>query len=291
MNTLKKKADDVIETFITSETKNKDIYKYIFEGGKRLRQMIVFAIAEELNNKYGKKLDVSDLSIGIEMIHTSSLIIDDLPCMDNDDYRRGKLTAHKKYSVSTALQLSMVLIRKALQKIFNNLKSIDNSVEKLYLYNQIINENLGKQGLPMGQFIDINFLKNKIGLTNEKDYKNLIYKKTTTLFNLSFILTYILFDTNTNNIALVSDISKYFGIAFQLYDDFTDIEQDQNSKTPNYIIRYGCKKTYYIFLKSIVKCNDYLDVLQINNIFFKELFAYLDKIVNTEMEKYSTQFP
>jgi geranylgeranyl diphosphate synthase type II len=291
MNTLKKQADDTIETFISFETKNKDIYKYIFEGGKRLRQMIVFAIAGELNKKYGYFLEVSDLSLGIEMIHTSSLIIDDLPCMDNDDYRRGKLTIHKKYSVSTALQLSMVLVRKALQKIFNNLKSIDNSVEKLYLYNQIINENLGKHGLPMGQFMDINFLKNKMGLSSEKDYKNLIYKKTTTLFNLSFLLTYILFDTDAHNINIVSNISKYFGIAFQLYDDFTDIEQDQHSKTPNYVIRYGCKKTYYIFLKSIVKCNEYLDVLQINNIFFKELFAYLDKIVNTEIEKYSTQFP
>ena len=82
-------------------------------------------------------INVSNLSLGIEMIHNSSLIIDDLPCMDNDDYRRGKLTIHKKYGVPLALQLSIILLRKSFHKIFDTLKQLDKSTEKLYIYNFI----------------------------------------------------------------------------------------------------------------------------------------------------------
>ena len=291
MNTLKQKADSVVDNFILHEDKYNDIYSYIFEGGKRLRQMIVFAIAESLNTHYNKNIEVSNLSLGIEMVHNASLIIDDLPCMDNDDYRRGKPTVHKKYGVPVALQLSMILIRKSFQKIYDTLKPLDDNVEKIYIYNEIVNTNLGKDGLPMGQFMDINFLKNKIGLSSQKDYQNLIYKKTTTLFNLSFLLTFVLFENDKEKISIMGKASKHFGIAFQLYDDFTDIDQDINSKTPNYILKYGCANTYIVFNKSCSKCIMYLEKMGIPHPFFTELFSHLDNVVKKEIIAHNSQFP
>jgi geranylgeranyl diphosphate synthase type II len=291
MELLKKQADSVINEFISSEEKYNDIYTYIFDGGKRLRQMIVFAIATSLNNTHNVNIDVSDLSLGIEMIHNSSLIIDDLPCMDNDDYRRGKLTVHKKYGVPIALQFSIILLRKSFQKVYNTLKQIDNNIQKIYTYNQIINNNLGKNGLPMGQFMDISYLKNKVGLSSKKDYQNLIYKKTTTLFNLSFLLTYVLFEDNKDKIAIMAKASKHFGMAFQLYDDFTDIVQDIQSTTPNYILKYGCENTYSIFRSSCEKCITNLECVGITHNFFTELFEYLDTIVKKEIAIHSSQYP
>lgn len=291
MELLKKKADTVINEFISLENKYNEIYTYILDGGKRLRQMIVFAIAESLNNKKNININVADLALGIELIHNSSLIIDDLPCMDNDDYRRGKLTFHKKYGVPLALQFSIILLRKSFHKIFDTLKQLDKNTETLFLYNEIINNNLGKDGLPMGQFLDLKYLKNKIGLTNRKDYQNLIYKKTTTLFNLSFLLTYVIYETNKEKIEIMSKVSYHFGIAFQLYDDFTDIVQDLNSKTPNYIIKYGCNNTYTVFKENVSKCLTYLDDLDIKHAFFIELFEYLDTVVKKEIDKHIGQFP
>lgn len=291
MEHLKKQADTVINQFISSEDKYNDIYLYIFEGGKRLRQMIVFAIAESLNRVNNSNIDVASLALGIEMIHNASLIIDDLPCMDNDDYRRDKLTVHKKYGVPIALQLSIILLRKSFKKIYDTIKQLDNNVEKIYIYNEIINNNLGKDGLPMGQFMDINFLKNKVGLSSKKDYQNLIYKKTTTLFNLSFLLTYVLFENNKDKIAIIGKASKHFGIAFQLYDDFTDISQDLISKTPNYILKYGCANTYMVFNKSCSKCIMYLEKMGINHPFFTELFRHLDNVVKKEIISHNSQFP
>ena len=291
MELLKKRADTVINDFISSENKYSDIYSYIFEGGKRLRQMIVFAIAESLNVHHNVNIDVSSLSLGIEMVHNASLIIDDLPCMDNDDYRRGKLTVHKKYGVPIALQLSIIILRKSFQKIYDTLKETQTNAEKIYIYNEIINNNLGKDGLPMGQFMDINFLKNKIGLATKKDYQNLIYKKTTTLFNLSFLLTYVLFENDKNKLDIMAKASKHFGIAFQLYDDFTDISQDLQSKTPNYILKYGCANTYSVFNTSCLKCIKNLEKVSITHVFFTELFEYLDNIVKREISIHSSQFP
>ena len=89
----------------------------------------------------------------------------------------------------------------------------------------------------------------------------------------------------------MSKASKHFGIAFQLYDDFTDITQDLETKTPNYILKYGCANTYTIFNISCVKCIKNLESVGISHAFFTELFQHLDNIVKKEIIKYSEQFP
>jgi geranylgeranyl pyrophosphate synthase len=207
--------------------------------------------------------------------------------MDNDDYRRNVETIHKKYGYGRAVEVSLYLIKCAFKLIYSDLKKMDNNVELVFLYNKIIYENLGKNGLVGGQSADLNFLKKKIGLDSKNDYKNLIYKKTTTLFNLCFALSYILFDTTPDNMEKVLLCSKSFGLVFQLYDDFTDIEQDKKSNTPNFILKYGHAKTYQVYTKNVNRLYLNLGELNIDQTFIAEICDMLSGRVRNIMETLS----
>lgn len=280
MNELNSKADILISNFINDHSQDINettLFKDIFLGGKKLRPMIVLAICNNIN--------VNKIALAIELIHNSSLIIDDLPCMDNDLYRRHNKTIHNKYGETNALNISIFLFRKAIELIYENVIEIDNSGKKIYEINKIIYDNIGKNGLPLGQYLDLGFLKNKLKLDNKKDHISLIYKKTTTLFNLSFLIPYILQTDNNDNIEIMKKVSKWFGIAFQLYDDFLDIEQDKKNNSPNYVNKYGIELAYSFFTKSINKTKLYLKTLEIDNTFFNEVIDLLLNKVNIIVKK------
>lgn len=275
MNELHTRADKLIDDFILlhAQTVNETgLLKDIFLGGKKLRPMIVLALCNDIN--------VSKIALAIELIHNSSLIIDDLPCMDNDLYRRHNKTIHNKYGETNALNISIFLFTKALELIYENVIEIDNSGKKIYEINKIIYDNIGKNGLPLGQYLDLGFLKNKLKLDNKKEHISLIYKKTTTLFNLSFLIPYVLQTDNHDNIEIMQKVSKWFGMAFQLYDDFLDISQDKTNNSPNYVNKYGYEIAYGLFTKSINKTKFYLEKLEIEHKFFDELIDLLLSKVN-----------
>ena len=234
--------------------------------------MIVLALCNDIN--------VSKIALAIELIHNSSLIIDDLPCMDNDLYRRHYKTIHNKYGETNALNISIFLFMKALEMIYENVIEIDNSGKKIYEINKIIYDNIGKNGLPLGQYLDLGFLKNKLRLDDKKEHISLIYKKTTTLFILSFLIPYVLQTDEDDKIEIMKKVSKWFGIAFQLYDDFLDISQDKTNNSPNYVNKYGYEIAYALFTKSINKTKFYLETLHINNTFFNEVINLLITKVN-----------
>jgi len=135
--------------------------------------------------------------------------------------------------------------------------------------------------LPLGQYIDLGFLKNrKFSIQNQK---NLIFKKTTTLFNMSFLLSYIVFEDDANKIAMMEKASKWFGLAFQLYDDFLDITQDANANTPNFINQIGKREAHELFKKCVSKCSNYLRHLELKMDFFDALFLKLEAGVDAVM--------
>jgi geranylgeranyl pyrophosphate synthase len=270
MNELHTKVHKIIEEFTVLHTKNineKQLLDDIFLGGKKLRPMIVLALCNHIN--------VDNIALAIELIHNSSLIIDDLPCMDNDLYRRNNKTIHNKYGETNALNISIFLFTKALELIYQNVIEIDKSGKKIYEINKIIYDNIGKNGLPLGQYLDLGFLKNKLKLDDKKDHISLIYKKTTTLFNLSFLIPFVLLTNDSSKIEVMKKVSKWFGIAFQLYDDFLDIDQDTINNSPNYVNKYGYDTSYELFIKSINKTKFYLKSLQIEHNFFHEVFDLL----------------
>lgn len=288
------KINNIINTYIGNNY-NDDIKEkilYALEGGKRLRSIIPLVISSKLNNS-----NLHNLAISIELLHNASLIIDDMPCMDNDRLRRNKLSIHAKYGLRTAQLLVNLLLEISFDLIYENINNIKNqNIYGLDYFNKInlyilknVNYNLGLMGACGGQFIDtcpINkYVNNKDFL---KEYKNidklldLIYLKTTTFFEISFISSYLLSGGNFNNIDKLKKAVKYFGLAFQISDDFEDIEQDiirnkDNYYNPNLVCKYGKTKASEVYNESKKKFFIILDTLKINDDVFLEIFQYLDK--------------
>ena len=271
-NHLYKKIDE-----ISKSPKEKELLNDAFFGGKRLRPMICLAIGDSFPND---NKPIENIAVAIEMIHNASLIIDDLPCMDNDNYRRDSMTIHYKYGETIAIQEALKIMGVALNLVFQTVSSLPNSSDKIYIFNEIIYKNLGRDGLPMGQMIDINLLKNRLNPSNKRQHKELIFKKTTTLFNLSFLLGLALYTDDKEKLAMIEKASKYFGLAFQIYDDFTDVEQDREKNSPNIVNQLGRTEAYTMFHKAVSKSKDCLEKLNIQLDFFNEVFQKLAEKVH-----------
>ena len=251
-NQLKKKID---KEFDNQHIKNMILYS--LDGGKRLRPIIAIDICLSL----GKKIeDVIDFAIGIELIHNASLIIDDLPCMDNDDYRRGKLSFHKKFSLYDAEFVSRIMLSTALKFIYLNFKSLNQKIFNLITKNII--DNLGINGATGGQLLDltpinINSKKDLLDNFKNKEFvQELLDKKTSTFFEIAFIGGFVCGNGNLEHIEVIKSCARNFGLAFQLYDDFDDIEQDKlridlGLNDPNYINNFGIKETKKIFKENV----------------------------------------
>jgi geranylgeranyl diphosphate synthase type II len=192
----------------------------LFAGGKRLRPILLMAAAEAIGSKGTNYLHIA---CGMEMIHTYSLIHDDLPAMDNDDYRRGKLTNHKVYGEATAILAGDALLTMAfriLAGIANN-KGID---ARLVL--QIIDEiadAAGVNGMIGGQVVDIESENKSI------DSDTLVYihtHKTGALYCASLRCGAILAGASDKQISALTRYAEYLGLAFQITDDILDVEGD-----------------------------------------------------------------
>lgn len=189
----------------------------LFSGGKRLRPLFVLLIAKAL----GKQKNVIEAALAVEYFHTASLIADDLPCMDNDDQRRGKPTLHKAFPESIALLASYTLIALGYEGIYRNGMAIASS-EAIAKALEIASRSAGFSGATHGQFIDL-FPPDHSLQTAEK----MISQKTATLFQLAFSLGWIFGGGNLTLLPTIEEAAKHLGIAFQISDDLQDLDQDQ----------------------------------------------------------------
>jgi len=260
-----------LSSFEDSEIR--DILKYSLDGGKRLRPIIVDEVTKKLNKQTSYNIDSSYLSVMVELIHTASLLIDDLPSMDNDIERRGKPTFHHKYNVLSAQMASSMLLSGAydmLEKVFYYIKNLgiysDEECDlRIHIIYKNVLDNLGENGIVTGQYIDLLPLYSiEFGnLVNEElmNYKTgsiikeLIHKKTTVLFEVAFVSSYILSGGDLNKLDDVKRAIKHFGLAFQISDDFLDEEQDTDrvvkGLTPNYVLNFGREKSMLILKENI----------------------------------------
>ncbi len=206
---------------------NEAIRYSILNGGKRIRSTLVFAIAEIV------KVDlivIEKIVCAIEFLHAYSLVHDDMPCMDNDDLRRGKLSCHKKFGESTAL-----LAGDALQSLaFSCLsyQSLPINPEKQVEIIRIFSNAIGLQGMAKGQSLDIKNTNKKITL-NELTIMH--QYKTGALINASCLMPLIASDNNdANMLDCIDSYSKSIGLIFQIKDDILDKEANQDvlGKTP-----------------------------------------------------------
>lgn len=192
-------------------------------GGKRLRPFLVLIIAEAIGS-----CDVMPAALSVEFFHTASLIADDLPCMDNDALRRGIPTLHKAFNESTAVLSSYTLIAAGYGGIYENAKKMREypqfaeSAEKRALEClEAATRCAGIRGATQGQFLDL-FPPN----ANIETLREIIYKKTVTLFEISFLFGWLFGGGDLSQIPRIQACAYHLGMAFQIGDDLEDDVQD-----------------------------------------------------------------
>jgi geranylgeranyl diphosphate synthase type II len=212
------------------KTKLRDACEYaLTTGGKRFRPLIVILIAEAL----GHGLNVYESALSVEFFHTASLIADDLPCMDNDDERRDKPSLHKVFGESIALLASYALITAAFEKIHCNAVMMHAAPPPFCHFSdracslalESATHCAGILGATGGQFLDL-FPPNQ----NLDTVKQVIYKKTVTLFQVSFVFGWLFGGGEISKLEKVKKAAYHLGMAFQTADDLGDMLQDEKKQ-------------------------------------------------------------
>lgn len=180
----------------------------MFAGGKRLRPGLAKAAFDMFGGK-GDKIWLA--TSALEMLHTFSLIHDDLPCVDNDDYRRGKLTSHKKFGESTAVMAGDALCIHAFELMgkTGNAKAIE-----------VLARLLGTYGMIGGEMTDIECEGKTVNL-EIVDYIH--YHKTAALIEASLLVGAMLADASEKDMEIIRNYGRSIGLAFQIVDDILDI--------------------------------------------------------------------
>jgi geranylgeranyl diphosphate synthase type II len=180
----------------------------MFAGGKRLRPGLAKATFDMFGGK-GDKIWLA--TSALEMLHTFSLIHDDLPCVDNDDYRRGKLTSHKKFGEATAVMAGDALCVHAFEMMgkTGNAKAIE-----------LLAHLLGTYGMIGGEMTDIECEGKAVDL-EIVDYIH--YHKTAALIEASLLVGAMLAGASEKDMEIIRNYGRSIGLAFQIVDDILDI--------------------------------------------------------------------
>lgn len=186
-------------------------------GGKRLRPLIVLAVL----NAYGKsEKDGIPVGCAVEMIHTYSLIHDDLPCMDDDDLRRGKPTNHKVFGEATAVLAGDGLLTESFKLITSHVSDEVSAEKRLRLVNELISA-AGTEGMVGGQIADMEAENRQVTL---EELESIHERKTAKLLGFGVIAGAILADAPEEEIETLRVFSSHIGIGFQIRDDILDVE-------------------------------------------------------------------
>ena len=206
----------------------------LFSGGKRIRPFIMIESFKMFSDKIE---DVIDFAIALEMIHTYSLVHDDLPAMDDDDYRRGKLTVHKVYGEDTAILVGDTLLNCAFEVIAKKLDRCT-SIEDFKLTSTALLElsnYSGAYGMIGGQVLDMEIEKSN----DEIDIIEMYSLKTGGLFKACTVIGSILGNATDKDIELMREFGEKLGLAYQIQDDILDHEEDEKINKVTVSTKFG----------------------------------------------------
>lgn len=228
----------------------------LFPGGKRLRPILAIVINEVLGGEIDK---VMNSACAIEFIHSALLILDDLPCMDNSDFRRGNPSCHKKFGESTAILASIGLVSRAFEILSNEFKANNIPSSVVLTIIQETAKRIGVFGAISGQFADLNAGQNLTNLKNDKEKLDYIaLHKTASLFILSATVGAYLANAKERGIRALIEYARNFGYAFQVSDDLIDLE-DTNSLTFPKV--YGFDQSLHLLEEKIEQAISNIDFL------------------------------
>ena len=217
LNKIAKDTDVFLKKFIKKQKKSELItpMQYgLFSGGKKIRSKILVDVGLLFKIKYKSLIMIGS---AVECIHAYSLIHDDLPCMDNDSIRRGKLSTHKKFGESTAVLAGNSLLTMAFEILSHKSLNISEK-SKNNLINKI-SESSGHLGIAGGQYLDLNYEHKKI---SKKKIIEMEIKKTGKLFSFCCVAPLILKNKSIKQIKRFEDLGADIGLLFQVADDLID---------------------------------------------------------------------
>lgn len=236
-------------------------------GGKRLRPML---ISETYGLFGGKEETVKPFMAGIEMIHTHSLIHDDLPALDNDDYRRGRLTTHKVYGEAMGVLSGVALLNYAYETMFQAF-SLTEEPDRVIRALRVISEKTGIYGMLGGQSVDVE----NDGKPLEKEILDYIYKnKTSALIEAAMMTGAILAGADEQEVSVVEEAAENIGLAFQIQDDILDVTSTTEELGKPVHSDEKNEKTTYVTLKGLEKATRDVEVISQEAL---ELLSGLDR--------------
>tara|TARA_B100000900_G_scaffold340858_1_gene303782 strand:+ start:716 stop:1615 length:900 start_codon:yes stop_codon:yes gene_type:complete len=249
---------------------------FIKTGGKRIRPFLINTLGGYLGIS---QKQLNDFSLAVECVHLHSLIHDDLPCMDNDDFRRGKLTVHKKFDEATAVlagDMFQVLSVKTI--VDSKFFSPDQKVKSIHM----LSKANGLEGLIAGQSLDI-YMKKKSTI---KDIEVMYLLKTGALFSLCFNLLLNIKKMSLKKKKELQIIGDTIGKIFQVTDDMLDRWGDE--KKVGKKINKDSQKASIAYKYNYKDCKEYLNKIQNKNYkalqnFFhtnKEGFLYMSSLID-----------
>lgn len=259
------RLEDILDTYQNSKVK--EAMKYSLNaGGKRIRPLLMLQVIRSYDQDWKPFLDAA---CAIEMIHTYSLIHDDLPGMDNDDLRRGKPTCHRQFDEATAILAGDGLLNEAVNVI---LKANYNSELKIALLS-ILYQASGVNGMILGQALDIEFENKK---ANRKELDLIHHHKTGDLISASMQMGALV--ANVDDLETFKEIGYKIGLAFQIQDDILDVVGNSELLGKNVGSDIENNKSTYVTLMGVAKSQEIADC------YFNEAITLINKLkINHEL--------
>ena len=253
----------------------------VLAGGKRLRPMLMEA-AYQLFDGIGQ--DIDSFMAAIEMIHTYSLVHDDLPAMDNDMYRRGKKTTHAVYGEAMGILAGDALLNYAFETVADALVRCNGDMRMIRAY-AVLSRKAGIYGMIGGQVVDVE--SEKKGQKVDQNCLDFIYRlKTGALIEASLMIGAILAGASDEEVTFMEQAGTKLGLAFQIQDDILDVTSslevlgkpigsDERNEKATYVAFEGLEKAKTEVERLSKEAVQILDGLKKDHTFLKELFLYL----------------
>ena len=261
---FQQRVDQFLKTYIKSNNIIDESIVYALEApGKRVRPTLLYLVSDALS----LELDHADAIAGaLETIHTYSLVHDDLPCMDDDDLRRGQPSLHKKYNEATAVLAGDAMQSMALEMLLYNQHFTE---KQNNLLTKMLLETIGSKGMILGQALDIEYESRE---ANEREILLMCELKTGVLIEFCFLAPLMIADATNEK---WKRLGKIVGISFQLIDDLLDLQETSENlgkksqkdiirNKKNYPISFGEKKTVELLDTYKAEANNLLQELNLD---------------------------
>ena len=269
-----------IKTECPEQILNESMTYSLLAGGKRLRPILIMASYNLFkdNTEY-----VYKFAVAMEMIHTFSLIHDDLPAIDNDDYRRGNLTNHKKFNEATAILAGDGLLNRAYHILIEDIASTVDPEEKERKITALYEVSYSVDRMLAGEYVDTEYEGKQIS----SEYLEYMHEnKTGAIIKASVKIGAILAGASQEDIEKLGDYAEKIGLAFQIRDDILSevgnqallgkpVGNDRERGKCTYVTKYGLSKAEEMLENITNEAVDILNNYNKNNEFLIELAKYI----------------